>query len=161
MNKKGFTLVELLAVIAILAILVIIALPNVLEMYRSARKNTFLREVASVYDAAHTKYFLGAFGGTTTTKKYSNIKKTNNPDQYLDGTERLDLQGGNDAFLYCIILDSQGKVTTLHVSHGAYKYENKKGNPLTVFNIDDIKDVNNGTVTENTTSTPATLTACG
>ncbi|MCI7083376.1 MAG: prepilin-type N-terminal cleavage/methylation domain-containing protein, partial [Tenericutes bacterium] len=33
MNKKGFTLVELLAVIAILAILVIIALPNVLSMF--------------------------------------------------------------------------------------------------------------------------------
>ena len=29
MKKKGFTLVELLAVIAILAILVIIALPNI------------------------------------------------------------------------------------------------------------------------------------
>ena len=33
MNKKGFTLVELLAVIAILALLIIIALPNVLEMF--------------------------------------------------------------------------------------------------------------------------------
>ena len=32
--KKGFTLVELLAVIAILAILVIIALPNVINMYK-------------------------------------------------------------------------------------------------------------------------------
>ena len=31
MKNKGFTLVELLAVIAILAILVIIALPNVLK----------------------------------------------------------------------------------------------------------------------------------
>ena len=31
-KKKGFTLVELLAVIAILAILVIIALPNVINM---------------------------------------------------------------------------------------------------------------------------------
>ena len=41
MKKKGFTLVELLAVIAILAILVIIALPNVLGMFQSAKKNTF------------------------------------------------------------------------------------------------------------------------
>ena len=37
MNKKGFTLVELLAVIAILAILVIIALPNVLKMFKCGR----------------------------------------------------------------------------------------------------------------------------
>ena len=33
MKNKGFTLVELLAVIAILALLVIIALPNVLKMF--------------------------------------------------------------------------------------------------------------------------------
>ena len=45
MNKKGFTLVELLAVIAILAILVIIALPNVLKMYNTSKKNIFLVEV--------------------------------------------------------------------------------------------------------------------
>lgn len=31
--KKGFTLVELLAVIAILSILVIIAIPNVIDLY--------------------------------------------------------------------------------------------------------------------------------
>ena len=38
MSKKGFTLVELLAVIAILAILVIIALPNILKMFNNAKK---------------------------------------------------------------------------------------------------------------------------
>ena len=42
MKNKGFTLVELLAVIAILAILVIIALPNVLKMYNQSKKNIFL-----------------------------------------------------------------------------------------------------------------------
>ena len=41
MNKKGFTLVELLAVIAILALLVIIALPNVLSMFNNAKKDLF------------------------------------------------------------------------------------------------------------------------
>ena len=34
-DKKGFTLVELLAVIAILAILVIIALPNVIRLKKT------------------------------------------------------------------------------------------------------------------------------
>ncbi|NLC97314.1 MAG: prepilin-type N-terminal cleavage/methylation domain-containing protein, partial [Erysipelotrichaceae bacterium] len=43
--KKGFTLVELLAVIAILAILIIIALPNVLEMFNNAKKDVFVTEV--------------------------------------------------------------------------------------------------------------------
>lgn len=51
MSKKGFTLVELLAVIAILAILVIIALPNVLKMFNDSKKNAFIvqaRKTASV-----------------------------------------------------------------------------------------------------------------
>ncbi len=43
--KKGFTLVELLAVIAILAILVIIALPNVMGMFNTAKENSFNTEV--------------------------------------------------------------------------------------------------------------------
>ena len=47
--KKGFTLVELLAVIAILAILVIIALPNVMKMFRDAKKNSFTTEIKEVF----------------------------------------------------------------------------------------------------------------
>ena len=56
MNKKGFTLVELLAVIAILAILVIIALPNVLKMFNDAKKNSFLTETKIVYSEVSRKY---------------------------------------------------------------------------------------------------------
>ena len=48
MKKRGFTLVELLAVIAILAILVIIALPNVMGMFNNAKKNTFLTEIKKI-----------------------------------------------------------------------------------------------------------------
>ena len=50
-NNKGFTLVELLAVIAILAILVIIAIPNVLKMFNDSKKNAFMvqaRKTANV-----------------------------------------------------------------------------------------------------------------
>ena len=50
-TNKGFTLVELLAVIAILAILVIIAIPNVLKMFNDSKKNAFMvqaRKTANV-----------------------------------------------------------------------------------------------------------------
>ena len=39
--KKGFTLVELLAVIVILAIIMLIAIPAVLSTLESARRKTF------------------------------------------------------------------------------------------------------------------------
>ena len=51
MKRKGFTLVELLAVIAILAILTVIAVPNVLKMYNNSKKNAFIvqaRKTANV-----------------------------------------------------------------------------------------------------------------
>lgn len=40
-NKKGFTLVELLAVIVVLAIIMIIAIPSVLTAMDNAKKNSF------------------------------------------------------------------------------------------------------------------------
>lgn len=55
-NKKGFTLVELLAVIAILAILVIIALPNVMGMFNSAKKSTFVTEAEKIYQQVTTDF---------------------------------------------------------------------------------------------------------
>ncbi len=52
MNKKGFTLVELLAVIAILAILVIIAIPNVLKMFNDSKKNAFMVQAKETANAS-------------------------------------------------------------------------------------------------------------
>ena len=56
MKKKGFTLVELLAVIAILAILVIVAMPNVLGMFNQAKANSFVTEVQKYMDTAKTGF---------------------------------------------------------------------------------------------------------
>ena len=38
-NKKGFTLVELLAVIVVLAIIILIAMPSVMSAMDKARRN--------------------------------------------------------------------------------------------------------------------------
>lgn len=56
-NNKGFTLVELLAVIAILAILVIIALPNVLKMFNDSKKNAFMVQARKTANVAQEKLF--------------------------------------------------------------------------------------------------------
>ena len=57
MSKKGFTLVELLAVIAILAILVIIALPNVLKMFNDSKKNAFIVQARKTANVSQGKLF--------------------------------------------------------------------------------------------------------
>ena len=101
MKKKGFTLVELLAVIAILAILVIIALPNVLKMYNDSKKNAFLTEVKSLYNSASSKYISESLKGN----KLSEINSNN--------SSKLDLNG-ND-LTYKIKLNSDGSVASIAV----------------------------------------------
>ena len=55
-NKKGYTLVELLAVIVVLAIIILIAMPAVLSSMEKARKNSFAVEANEVIRAAQTAY---------------------------------------------------------------------------------------------------------
>lgn len=52
MKRKGFTLVELLAVIVVLAILVTVATPNVLGILRKQKDNTTDIVVTNLKDAA-------------------------------------------------------------------------------------------------------------
>ena len=52
MNKKGFTLVELLAVITLLAILSGLAIPNVISSINNSRKNSFLLDAKRMVSKA-------------------------------------------------------------------------------------------------------------
>ncbi len=53
-NKKGFTLVELLAVIVVLAVILAIAIPNVLGIIDNARKDSFASTAKMMIEAAKT-----------------------------------------------------------------------------------------------------------
>ena len=56
LNKKGFTLVELLAVIVILSVLLLIALPSGINIMNKARNDAFKDEAMSFISAAETQY---------------------------------------------------------------------------------------------------------
>lgn len=51
MKKKGFTLVELLAVIVVLAIVAVIAIPTVASVLNTARKGVFKSSVLGLIEA--------------------------------------------------------------------------------------------------------------
>lgn len=51
-NKKGFTLVELLAVIVILALLVAIAVPSTISISNRLKKNMYCSKIDSIENAA-------------------------------------------------------------------------------------------------------------
>ena len=56
LNKKGFTLVELLAVIVVLAIIMVLTVPAVLSSMNSARQSSFLLYAGKMLEAAQGKY---------------------------------------------------------------------------------------------------------
>ena len=113
MNKKGFTLVELLAVIAILALLVIIALPNVLKMFNQAKKDTFLTEAKTIYKEISKKYISETMRGN----KISIISNDNN---------KLELES-ND-LKYKVKLNNDGSIKKFEVSNGNYCISGKFNN---------------------------------
>ena len=63
-NKKGFTLVELLAVIVILAVLVLLAVPSVIKMMDNSKKNAFEVEANSLASSAKLAYAQDMLDGT-------------------------------------------------------------------------------------------------
>ncbi len=81
-RNKGFTLVELLAVIVILAIIMVISIPAVLNTMTSARRKTFGEYVTKVYDAAQKKYMSDEMLGES--KSYAKYDITK--DLGLDNT---------------------------------------------------------------------------
>lgn len=56
LNRNGFTLVELLAVIVILAVLALVAMPNVTKLMENSRKNAFVTETIEFAKQATTAY---------------------------------------------------------------------------------------------------------
>ena len=113
MKNKGFTLVELLAVIAILALLVIIALPNVLKMFNQAKKDTFLTEAKTIYKEISKKYISETMRGN----KISIISNDNN---------KLELES-ND-LTYKVKLKNDGSIKKFQVSNGTYCLSGKFNN---------------------------------
>ena len=125
MKKNGFTLVELLAVIAILAILVIIALPNVMGMFNTAKKNSFSNEVKEVIKQGKTQFVtdsgLNFGGGVTSLLCYQNKMEGNSDDTVSVSSvnaKKLDMSGRSISYALCF--DQANRITSLAATDGTY-----------------------------------------
>lgn len=112
-NKKGFTLVELLAVIAILAILLLLITPNILELFVEGERSAFLREVEVVYKTGEMRLVQDRKGkpGPYTycygqSGDYNNLKVN-----------------GSDETYYTITFNANAKVTEIKATNGTYHVE--------------------------------------
>lgn len=112
MEKKGFTLIEVLAVVAILAVLIIIVIPNILQIYRDTRKNSFVTELKEIYKTAKQQWV-------------SNALKEPREESYARCSEcsirKLDLQG-RQSIDYYIKLNDKGEVIYYCATDSNHQY---------------------------------------
>lgn len=126
-RNKGFTLVELLAVIAILAVLVLISLPSVLAMVKKSRLETFLIEAKTVYKESANKYISEGLNGN----KIGSIFSEDNSKLNINAKSELK---------YCVILDDKGKVDKIAISNGEFYILKDELNSQNDIKINDVKD---------------------
>ena len=116
-NKKGFTLVELLAVIAILAILVILAIPNVISMVEKSRKSLAETSAKSLISTAKNYYIKSEMNG----KNAEEIDLTDPDFEYTGervtkGKLTMNKDGSSYGKIYirgyCISIKSNGNVSS-------------------------------------------------
>ena len=117
-RKKGFTLVELLAVIALLAILVLLVMSNIFSVNEEAQKNSLIDEAKEMYTMSIDKYTLERIEG-------NRIQLISNVDP--SGT-KLNLKNEKD-LKYQIRMSDGGEIT----SNGSKPtIDNKKNATITM-----------------------------
>jgi len=92
-NKKGFTLVELLAVIVILAIILAIAIPGISGIINSAKKGSFESDAKMIVTGIEYKVLEASVDPTKTAPVAGTTDITStlgqygaNPDNYTSAT---------------------------------------------------------------------------
>ena len=143
MGEKGFTLVELLAIIVILSIIMVIAVPNVLGIIDNARNNSFLATAKRIVLSVKTKTAtnINLIPTTNLTAKVITFDSLE-----LDNVGK-DVDGGNygaNSYVY-IVKDDAGLLyyyVTLQGSRRAInKVEENKILTATIKEVDEAEEV--------------------
>lgn len=123
-NKKGFTLVELLAVIVVLAIIMIIAIPSVMESMNNARRNSFAIYAQKVMNTVQAKVQSDLLSGNTVATCYTLPT--------LMGTG----VGNYTGHVNVTNPNSDNPTYTLYLSDNNYSYTGATAGNIDVSNID-------------------------
>ena len=127
-NKKGFTLVELLAVIAILAILMLLITPNILNLFTEGKKDSFIIQVQSIYKAAEQKFLTDSISsGTPGPYTFCHTKDNDISPLNLNGTGNV---------YYSVSVNADGKITDIKATDGAYYFTKTSTTGVQINEID-------------------------
>ena len=132
MNKKGFTLMEIIVVIALLGAIMLLVVPNITKNFKESKKRLFYDNVVSLYTSAGRSFLLL---DNTSNKTFSNSGNT------------LDVDVSED-ITYKIVVNSYGEVTSMYVTNGTYSYSKSNSNGIKKKDIK-LDDIIEGTSGEN------------
>lgn len=118
-NNKGFTLVEVLAVIAILMILVTLSVPRIRTIYDKAKENIFLTEFKNLERQITNKEVIAKM----------NKKKI----VAISSEDETSLELSNKDFKYCIDLNKNGTFSRMQASDGKHYIEANRGDDINSF----------------------------
>ena len=118
MNKKGFTLVELLATMVILAIISAVAIPNVLKIMTNNKKERIINDglvlisqakkiVSSDYDLRNELNDTGKNYTLQVLDKYGDLVLDPDGKEYERDQSYVKISKENGVILYCVILKSE------------------------------------------------------
>lgn len=107
MYKKGFTLVEILAVIVLIGGLMLLIIPNVISSFRDAKKELFYDNLMKIYDEATNTYLADG-----TTKRFCVGKDTIIRQLGIDSSD----------IYYDVEVDKYGSVISIKVTDGDFYY---------------------------------------
>ena len=123
MKKKGFTLVELIAVIALLSIIMLLIVPNVANYLNSSKKTLFYDNVVNMFKSATTT-FMYQDDPTNTTFSNNGVK--------------LDVDVESE-YVYTIKVNNYGEVISIDVNNGVDSYNKSSSDINEGLNKSDIK----------------------
>ena len=123
MKKKGFTLVELIAVIALLSIIMLLIVPNVANYLNNSKKTLFYDNVVNMFKSATTT-FMYQDDPTNTTFSNNGVKLA------------VDVES---EYVYTIKVNNYGEVISIDVNNGVYSYNKSSSDINEGLNKSDIK----------------------
>lgn len=169
MNKKAFTLIELLAVIVILAIIMAIAIPKIMNVIENSKKDTLVSGTKIIAKAIQAD-------SISTGKQYYKLTSTGilyrcNDGQTCEDTTQVKYKGELISFSGDSVIFVKNDDGSVELSSGTicekskkYCFEGTEGNPISLKTVN-ISSIISGssvtTTTSGTTTTTSTTTTTG
>ena len=144
MKKKGFTLVELLAVIVILSLILVIAVPSVNKYIKQSKEKAYNTQISTIIEAAQA--YASANSGLLPRKEEFVVKitlgqlkssglikeevKNPNDDKYFDDALTIEIKKKGETYNYDIV---ESTITTRDGEKSPII--NLNGSPMVTYNL--------------------------